>query len=1341
MKFFNLPFKIPDFLKSKTVLILMAGLLILFLLTPLSVMQINRKVSGIINEKAAQSLRQLERETGLKIRWERLNFNLLMFRVELKEVVISNSFNLASKKNLLFDFLNGPQFLAEVSLRPRVFYSFFKRAVHLSSVQMRGGEFHLKTAAFIQKKLQKRKELNLPVQRIFIKNTHIQVRHGENELNFTGALADIRKTGFGNYKFQSAIKAVRINHAEAFEFRARGRTSGRRIFMKHISFKNKSTDAQISLLQMSFDHRGIHRMETKSSGIISSSLIEQSVRLFHQQSPMIKGIFNYSFHLTFQRRKGFQGEISVHSDSPVVQNVPLKTLSVRGILKKDSFSAHSGFIETKNSAKIKIKEIKFFPQTETAVPAFTLSIDTQRLSLDFIVKNVLKADSFSLVQTVFSGPLDCAGVVDFSHINCKGLLQSPKTVIQIKQKPVVSFYNMRINWDGVWKDSALNFNFLAEKDDTTRLIGSGRYSHPANEISLKLKGFSLLKEDTKFAVPFELKGAVQIADGVFKVAKNNFTVEGLISSEEILLNQYNINNITSFVQMKNKILFFRNIRGRTGKSVYEGNVVVDFTEEKAEMKISSSFFDIQDLKTVLGAGAAGGLKIKGTGEGIFETALPFSKKQTRDFRLAGHLFNAQIDKEFFPGIDFDISFQKGVGNVRSLVFRKGKGSLSGAGRFDRDFNLDVNLKGAGIPLERIEFLNSLLPFSQSGLVNFSGKLKGAVSNPEFQGGGEITNAVFYTYPADNSRLNIVLKDKKLFLSGNLMNELLLEELSYDFQKKKSLYIRTKLHKWDFINLFLARMKKENLREFFSELTGKMELNIQDKAVSGLIEIDKLLISQGNKWMKNERPFSLHITPSSRIVSPVQLTHYDDKVLKVENNAEGAQAVSGHTHLGLWSLWFPFFRRMEGEAGIDFIMDKNLKSFRPEGQITIKNGFLSLPPLSGFTDINARVSLQDDKITLTQFDSLYGDGVVRGGGVISYGYGKKPPTVSCLLNFADSQINIPKGFFTRGSGFLKIVGTRPPYTIKGDYTIDSGNILKDWSGTKGNEFINSNLFASKKSKLDDSLFHLDLKIHATRPLLIKNSIIRAPARGTLRVHGPLKNLLLSGLITLAEESKTEKSGIITFRDREFEINTASVAFDNSPPGNPVLNVTAHTALKAKVTDEFLSDSRETTKDYRVFLTAKGPSRNLKITLSAIPFLSEKEIISLLAFGMTTQRFDENIKENITQYSYQFLGSYLLQRPLGKELRDTLNLDLDIAPYLNTKSSEPATKVTLKKNWLKNLQTSISRTIEEKPVSDARLKYHLKKNISLTAFWEDTEKNLEDGTEKDTLGLDLEFNFEF
>ena len=1340
----SLLYKIPRPLKSKTVLILISVLFLFFLLAPLSVIQINRKVSNIINKQAEQGILNFEKQTGLKIRWESLNFNLLLFRVELKEVFISNAFNAASKKNLLFDFLNGPQFLTEVSLRPRIFYSFFKKTIHLSSVKVQGGEFQLKTSPLVQKKPQEDKTLNLPVQRLFITDTHLQIQHKENELDFSHITLNIRQTGFGNYKFWSTVKTARINQTDSFEFQAKGRTSGNQLFMKHISLKNRETDIQVPLLNLSFDQNGVQRAETKSAGIIFSPLIEQAAQLFNQKSLPIKGIFSYDLHFIFKRHQGFQGNFSIHSKSPIVWNVPLKAISLQGKIDRNTLVAHGGSIEMEDQAKIQIKNLKIFHETKTAKPAFILSVNTNNLSVDFIMKNVFKTDSFSPVSSLFSGPLNCAGVVDLSHINCKGSLQSPKTVIQSKQGPVVFFHGMQVDLDGTWKDTALDFNFSAHKDDTTLLNGLGQYSRSEKNFSLTLNGFSLLKEDTEFAVPFSMDGLVQVTNGIFKVRKNKFTMDGLISSGNLTMDRYNIKNVTGSAQIRNDVLSFQNIKGRTGKSIYNGTVITNFTEKKVEVKINSSFFDMKNLGTIFGRdnNVSSSFRITGTGEGSFEIILPFSKKKSRDFHLKGHLFNAQIDKEFFPGIDFDILFQNNAGNIRSLIFRKGKGSVSAQGHFDRDFNLNISLRGINIPLERIEFLNSLLLFNQSGIVSFSGQLKGPLTNPEFRGFGEITNAVFYTYPVDNSQLNIILNRKILSLSGNLMNELLLKELSYKFQEKNSLYIKTELYKWDFINLFLARTKKENLRDFSSKLTGDMELDIKDNKVSGLIKIDNLFVSQGNKWMQNKEPFSIHITPSVWTVTPVQLSHYNNKTLEIKNRENNGQTVSGYTYLELWSLWFPFLRLMEGEARIDFSMDKNLKSFKPEGKIAIQNGFLSLPPLAGFTDVNAIVKLLHNKITITQFDSLYGDGEVKGQGIIEYSYGKHPPIVNCVLNFSDSQINIPKGFYTRGSGSLTIAGNHVPYSIKGDYVIDSGNILREWAGTKEDDFINNNLFASKKENLDDSPFYLNLKIHAQKPLLIRNSIIRAPALGTLRIHGSLKNLLISGAIELAEDGPTGKSGVITFRDKEFEINTASVIFDNSPPDNPLLNVTAQTVLEAKATDSFLSDNQEITREYRIFLTAEGPSKNLKISLTSIPSLSKKEIVSLLAFGMTTQHFDENIKQNITQYSYQFLGSYLLQRPLGKELRDTLNLNLDIAPYLNTKSTEPAaTKVTLKRNWLKNLQTSISRTLEEKPVSDARMKYNLKKNISLTAFWEDTEKTQEDGTGKDTIGLDLEFNFEF
>ena len=135
--------------------------------------------------------------------------------------------------------------------------------------------------------------------------------------------------------------------------------------------------------------------------------------------------------------------------------------------------------------------------------------------------------------------------------------------------------------------------------------------------------------------------------------------------------------------------------------------------------------------------------------------------------------------------------------------------------------------------------------------------------------------------------------------------------------------------------------------------------------------------------------------------------------------------------------------------------------------------------------------------------------------------------------------------------------------------------------------------------------------------------------------------------------------------------------------------------------------------------------------------------MLTLGMGSRRFDTQVKENITQYSYQLLGSLLLRRPLGREIRDRFGLELGIAPHINIQKNEPVTKITLKKTWPKSLETFFSRTIEESPQSDVRLKYKLSRYIALTAFWENQEvRGLEDAVDsRNKAGVDLETAFEF
>ena len=224
------------------------------------------------------------------------------------------------------------------------------------------------------------------------------------------------------------------------------------------------------------------------------------------------------------------------------------------------------------------------------------------------------------------------------------------------------------------------------------------------------------------------------------------------------------------------------------------------------------------------------------------------------------------------------------------------------------------------------------------------------------------------------------------------------------------------------------------------------------------------------------------------------------------------------------------------------------------------------------------------------------------------------------------------------------------------------------------------------------------------------------------------------------SQTGGENLIFFRGQEFKISSGSVLFNHSPPDNPFLNINASTVFTERVIDPLVSE-KEVEKQYKIFLSLKGSSKNPDFLLNSRPALNEKEIISLLTLGIGARRFDANVSQNVTDYSYQILGSLLLEKPLNKEIKEALGVDFRLTPYINA-LNEPVTKITFSKNWFEKWKTSYSRTIEDAQSDNIKLKYNLNTRASLTAFWENEGliKDL-DSNREDRFGLDFEFNFDF
>ena len=437
---------------------------------------------------------------------------------------------------------------------------------------------------------------------------------------------------------------------------------------------------------------------------------------------------------------------------------------------------------------------------------------------------------------------------------------------------------------------------------------------------------------------------------------------------------------------------------------------------------------------------------------------------------------------------------------------------------------------------------------------------------------------------------------------------------------------------------------------------------------------------------------------------------------------------------------PFFQDFEGDIKGQVFLNNNFKRLKPKGSLYFEKGLLAIPPLPSFTNVSAQLIFSKDNIIINSFKSGIGGGVVKGIGNIFYDF-IQPPVLDLNLNFDRVHFQIPEGFNTKGNGKIKIKGSKAPYLISGEYSIDSGSIVREFASSSATDKRYDFSLLKEEKEKEKSIFELNLDIKTKQAVSINSSLIRSSLKGFATIYGAFNSLLMTGKFFL---SKDLKNSLIFFRGQEFSINSGEISFNNSSPLNPYLNISANTIFKEKLINP-TEGQEQIENQYKIFLSTKGYSQNLNFSLKSTPVLNEREIISLLTLGVSSQRFDSNVKQNITDYSYypyQILTSLLIERSLNKEIKDTLGFDFRLTPYIDT-LNKPVTKITLSKNWFEKWRTSFSRTIEESAYSDVRLKYDISDKISLTAFWENNNKEqfVQDVQEDSLTGVDFEFSFDF
>ncbi|MCY4321949.1 MAG: translocation/assembly module TamB domain-containing protein [Bdellovibrionaceae bacterium] len=1327
-------------------------LIIVFLFTPISLYKIDQRIENILNSKAIAGVKKFEKQTGLKIEWGTLDFNIFLMTVKLEDVQINyfKESQLNEVKEL--SLLDGLQKIKKISARPSIYSFLFKKEIILSKLNIELGELSLKTIKNFNTKKNQSKNVKLPIKKILIKNTNVSLNHKNYSIKFLDIKAKISQKKWHDFNFDlnvqsfylnknsgiedfSNLKARKVNEDQVYQLLTKGILRKNQISFSEINLKNNLFDSFTKSLQINFDSEKIDSIKLISSGSIPIHLIKEALSLIDQDLKLSGSNLFYDVNIQYKKRTKYGGSFSLSSKDMIFQSEEIKNIELKGSFSNRFLTINKGSLYTVDKGSFYIKKIKW-GFLEKSLP-FYISANMNELSSDFINRSLLYDFSFP-IKADLTGAISCEGAFSIQYIKCDMKAESPHIKLQIKQNPILSFYNMNLDSILVWENQKIDFE-VNGSNKTANFNFKGKYFEDSEDFSSDYSFLGNLGSDLQFNSTFPIEGAVSLSKGKVFIKNNRVELSGLLNSDNLKIDSYQLENISSPYKFKNNKLSFVNIKGRPGETNYSGNIEIDFNKEDIKLKLDSDFFSLQDFLRSVKNKLTSPVVIKGSGSVSVFLYFSWKNKYKKEFQIKGDFFNALIAQDFFTQSTFDITFKNKKGIVKSLLFKKGQGLIEGSGTFDEKYKLDLTMNGKKLSLESIEFLNKALPLNQSGDINFNLDIKGTLKKPLITGSAVLSNTFLYSYPIKNSEINLKITKDFFSFSGNIMDEIRIDQFSYPFSKNSNFKIKGIFYNFDLIKVLLAKNKKKQIQEYSSQLKGSFDLNrIKTSFWKSLIKIDELLITKSKNWIKNKDPISIRLYKDKwSLTSSVNFLDNKNDILSIKRIDDTQLSLNGSVSLGLFSVMTPFFEEFEGDIKGQILLSNNLKNLNPKGFLQIEKGLIKIQPLPNFINVSTKLVFSNNNLIINNFNSVVGGGIAKGMGSLFYDF-TKAPRLNLNLNFNNVHFQIPEGFNTKGNGNIQIKGFSPPYLISGNYNIDSGSIVRDFSAGTGNKKYNFS-FLEKKENKKRSLFKLNLDIKTKQAVSINSSLIRSSIEGQANIYGPFNDLLVNGDFLLSEDLKQNS---IFFRGQEFEINTGSISFNNTPPTNPYLDISANTVIKEEFIDP--SETQEKIKkEYKIFLSTKGFSEELNFSLKSNPVLNEKEIISLLTLGVNSQWFDANVKQNITDYSYypyQIVTSLLIEKSLNKEIKDTLGLDFRLTPYIDA-LNKPVTKITLSKNWFEKWRTSFSRSIEESAHSDARLKYNLNDKVSLTAFWENKEQMDIQETEKDFLGLDVEFSFDF
>ncbi|MBI2026291.1 MAG: translocation/assembly module TamB domain-containing protein [Deltaproteobacteria bacterium] len=295
----------------------------------------------------------------------------------------------------------------------------------------------------------------------------------------------------------------------------------------------------------------------------------------------------------------------------------------------------------------------------------------------------------------------------------------------------------------------------------------------------------------------------------------------------------------------------------------------------------------------------------------------------------------------------------------------------------------------------------------------------------------------------------------------------------------------------------------------------------------------------------------------------------------------------------------------------------------------------------------------------------------------------------------------------------------PYLLKGDVFVHQITYQKylDWRSQLLKLKPLKKVISSQSQKKETLQF--DLNVTTAKKFVFENNLLEFNGQAGIHVLGSDVQPLWSGNVDISK-------GIVFLKDHQFSIQSAQLSFPQNSPHNPNFNFN----LAGHV------------HEYGITISGSGFLDQPQLSFVSDPPLSETDIASLLALGVTTAELKGNeALETTSMEAAAYLFSSFQER-FASQARQSLGVNFRISSSFSDTKNAIRPRIFLSKNISKNVEINFSSTLDKETILEDKtvnLEWKLGNNISFLGMWEDEGQEKQD--DHSGFGLDMRYRYEF